>query len=142
MARLNVAYRFPTRFARRSMHKSTALFAVLCVAAGLVVGLLWYVVIWAIAGEDMHPLDLSFYLRLYSTIGSLSGLLAWYVASLVARKRVRARSVACIIAIPLMFILVLAIDLNPLTAIVVILLFSLGSLPTYIAVQRKKTEVA
>jgi hypothetical protein len=86
--------------------------------------------------------DVRFYFRLYSTIGGVSGFFAWYVATLVVRNRIRARTVVHIMAIPLMFILVLAADKNPITGIVVILLFALGSLPTYIAVCRNKAKVA
>jgi hypothetical protein len=123
------------------MQKWTALFAVVCVAAGFAVGLLWYVAVRAIEGfEDMHPMDVRFYFRLYSTIGGVSGFFAWYVATLVARNRIRTRSVMHIIAIPLMFIVVLAADRNPITAVVVILLAALGSLPTYIVVRRNKAR--
>ena len=90
--------------------------------------------------EGMQPMDVSFYFRLYSTIGGVSGFFAWHVATLVARNRIRARSVVHIMAIPLAFIVVLAADKNPITAIVVILLFALGSLPTYIVVRRNKAK--
>jgi hypothetical protein len=121
--------------------KWTALFAVLCVATGVAVGLLWYVTVRAIDGfKDMHPMDVNFYFRLYVSIGGVSGLFAWYLATLVARNRIRARSLVCIMAIPLMFILVLAADKNPITAVVVILLVAIGSIPMYIVVHGNKSS--
>jgi MFS family permease len=122
-----------TRVSTRSIPKSTLLFAVLCVVAGLASGAVWYLAVSTI--EEFHPLDAAFYFKLYSAIGGVSGLFAWYVATLVARDRIQLRSAVITLACPFTFIFFLSLD------VFVIVLFVFAMLPLYMTLRAKETEV-
>jgi hypothetical protein len=114
-------------------------YAVLCVVAGLALGVIWHFIVFAVdASDELHPLDVSFYWKLHLAIGGVSGGLAWYSAFLVEKHRIRPFSLAAILAIPLMFVFVLAIDKNPITAVAIIVLFAIGMIPTLIAMRSRQ----
>jgi hypothetical protein len=93
----------------------------------------WYLAVSTI--EEFHPLDATFYFKLYSAIGGVSGLFAWYVATLVARDRIQLRSAVITLACPFTFIFFLSLD------VFVIVLFVFAMLPLYMTLRAKETEV-
>ena len=120
--------------------KMRVLFAVLCIVAGISLGILWHFVAFNVYGDDdMHLLDVSYYWKLYLAIGGVSGGLAWYSALMVEKHHVRPFSLAAMLIIPLMFLFVLAIDKNPITAFAIIVLFGFGMIPTLLVMKKRQT---
>ena len=65
--------------------------------------------------------DRGFYFRLYISIGAAAGLLSWFTARLVALSRLQIGTVA-ILLLPLAFVFVLALGLNPIVAALIVII--------------------
>ena len=115
-----------------------ALTAALSIAAGVGVGVVWFVV--ASDCELFHPRDVQFYFNLYTEIGAASGFFSWYMAALVTRGHVRLGRASVVLAIPFFLIFLLSLGENPLTACVVVVLFTLAILPLCAVAVRRRTK--
>ncbi|MGB7732096.1 MAG: hypothetical protein WBL72_00240 [Thermoguttaceae bacterium] len=102
--------------------------ALLSIAAGIAIGALWFVCAQTI--EPFYPVDVRFYFSLYTEIGAASGFFSWYIAMLVKDEHIRLRRGCFVLAIPFFPVLLLSLDLNPATALAVIVLFVLAVIPS------------
>jgi hypothetical protein len=112
--------------------------ALLSIAVGVAIGALWFITARAI--EPFHPADVRFYFNLYTEIGAASGFFSWYLATLVNNRRVHVGSACLILAIPFFLVLLLSLDNNPLTALAVIVLFTLAVIPSCVVAGKSRRQ--
>ena len=110
--------------------------ALLSIALGVALGVVWFMIHGAI--EPFLPLDVSFYFNLYTEIGAVSGFFSWYMATLVEGERVGLGCALFVLAIPFLPVFLLSLDLNPLTACVVMVLFALAVIPSCVVARRSR----
>jgi hypothetical protein len=103
--------------------------ALLSIAIGVAIGALWFVTAQTI--EPFYPIDVRFYFSLYAGIGAASGFFSWYVAMLVRSKHIRPGRACLVLAIPFFPIFLLSLNLNPVTALAVTVLFVLAVIPSF-----------
>jgi hypothetical protein len=104
---------------RRLIHQPS--FIAAWVAMWLAVGMCFFYVYDR--ADPIPEIDYSFYVRLYAKIGVMSGVFSWYVARLVALKRITLGTLLRMIVIPYAFVTVLALDLNLLVAVLSSVIF-------------------
>lgn len=91
------------------------------VAASAITGVIYFLGLHALFPFD--DLDFWFYGCLYAGVGAVTGAGAWYGARLVTIKRLSLQSLAICLAIPYVFILLLALDKNPTVVLIATLAF-------------------
>ncbi|MGE3641931.1 MAG: hypothetical protein AB7G28_25540, partial [Pirellulales bacterium] len=67
--------------------------------------------------EPIGELDYWFYAAIYSSIGAITGLAAWYCARLTGVGHATPAGIALALAAPYAFVLFLALDKNPFIAV-------------------------
>jgi hypothetical protein len=112
--------------------------ALLSIAVGVAIGVLWFRNARAI--EPFYPVDVRYYFNLYTGIGAASGFFSWYMATLVTNRHVRLGRACLVLAIPFFLILLLALGENPLTARVVIVLFTLAVIPSCVVARNSHRQ--
>jgi hypothetical protein len=96
-------------------------FAIVLVTAATAAGALYFEVLNR--QEPVGDLDYQFYAVIYTGIGTVTGLAAWYAARLTARGSTSLARLALLLSLPYVFITLLALDKNPVVAIVAAVAF-------------------
>jgi hypothetical protein len=73
--------------------------------------------------EPFEEADFLFFARLYLGIGAVTGMAAWYASHLTALGRLTVTALIFVLLLPFAFILLLAVDKNPLFAVLAMTCF-------------------
>jgi hypothetical protein len=83
--------------------------------------------------DPVGELEYWFYAKIYTGIGTITGLAAWYFARLVAAGSTSPRRITLALALPYAFILLLALDKNLFVAAIATAAFGLILLLSWLA---------
>lgn len=92
--------------------------------------------------DPIGELDYWFYATIYTGIGTITGIAAWYFARLVANDRVSPVLLTLGLALPYAFIMSLALELNPFVAAVATVAFGFILFLTWLAHRARRNETA
>ena len=73
--------------------------------------------------DPCRQIDFPFYLRLYASIGVVSGLLASFIGHVVANGRTSVSAVTAVMAIPYCFVMFVALGMGPPVGVLTTLIF-------------------
>ena len=96
-------------------------FALVLVAVLAGAGVLCFLGLRAL--DPIADLDYRFFLRVYTGIGATAGFASCYFSRLVARRRVSATSFICLLLAAYIFVMILALDKNPIVATIATVIF-------------------
>jgi hypothetical protein len=112
--------------------------ALLCVAAGVALGILWFAI--ANSVEPFMPIDFRYYLNLFMEIGGIWGFLSWFVAARVRDRHLTLGGACCILGVPSFLLFLLSGNNDLLTTLVTIALFALAAIPSCVVAVRQQIK--